>query len=321
MNIVFMGTPHFAATLLQRLVDMPTFCVQAVYCQPDRPAGRGQKIVHSPVKALALSLNLLIMQPLHFKAAADIERLKVFKPDFLVVAAYGLLLPQSVLDIPLLAPLNVHASLLPRYRGAAPIQRAIMQGEKFTGVSIMRMEASLDTGPVYAVREIPIANHTAGTLEAALAALGAEALLETLAQFRIATVQALPQEDSLATYAAKITKADGTIDWNRPAHVIHNHIRGLSPKPGAWSTFFVDTQRPLRLGLSPGTVGPPCHAPAGAWYCLPDGSIAVSTADYYYILSTVRPENRKALPVRDFINSYFLRVQPSGDVQPLVRRV
>ena len=181
MKIVFMGTPDFAAVILQRLIAFDDCQIVGVYTQPDRPAGRGMKIEPSAVKKLALEHALPVFQPLNFKEAAALDELRALQPDLLVVAAYGLILPQAVLDVARLAPLNIHASLLPRYRGAAPIQRAIMAGEQISGVSIMRMQATLDTGPVYLQRALAIGiDDTSATLHDELAALPAwAAVIET----------------------------------------------------------------------------------------------------------------------------------------------
>lgn len=305
MKIVFMGTPDFAATILRYICAWDGADVAAVYCQPDRPAGRGHKLTPPPVKVLAQSLGLPVLQPLNFKADADVATLAAFAPDMLVVAAYGLLLPQRVLDIPSRAPINVHASLLPRYRGAAPIQRAIMDGEQETGVSIMRMEASLDTGPVYAMRAIPVGAHTAATLHDALAELGAQTLLEVLEQFRIAVPEPVIQDESKATHAPKLTKADGAIDWSRAAQTIDNQVRAVTPWPGARCVLPDDGPVPRAVLLLPGSVGEECDGAPGTWVRLPSGDIAVTTVDRYYVLSTLRPENRSHMTARDFANGYF----------------
>ena len=224
-----MGTPDLAAAVLRRLVRWPGGDVVAVYTQPDRPAGRGHKLTPSPVKKLALELGLPVHQPLNFRQEGAVDELAALKPDLLVVAAYGLILPQAVLDIPTVDTLNVHTSLLPRYRGAAPIQRAVMENWQpgdVTGVSIMRIVPALDAGPVYAQCEVPIGQHTAGSLHDALAEAGGELLLTVLDQLRDGSAQPREQDESRVTYAAKLAKEDGYIDWARPAAEVHARIRG-----------------------------------------------------------------------------------------------
>ena len=251
-----MGTPELAAVVLRRLADWPGGEVLAVYTQPDRPAGRGQKLRPSPVKEAALELGLPVRQPENFRDAESVAELAALAPDVLAVAAYGLILPQAVLDIPRLAPLNVHTSLLPRYRGAAPIQRAIMENWQpgaESGVSIMRMEKGLDTGPVYAQRRIALAEQTAGSLHDALAALGAEALLEVISELCDGTAVAVPQDEGLASYAAKVFKEDGYVDWSLPLAAVHAQIRGVTPFPGARTLLQAgELTEPLLLQIWPG---------------------------------------------------------------------
>ena len=207
LKLVFMGTPDFSAVILEQVLAWSGGEVLAVYTQPDRPAGRGKKLQASPVKELALRHGIEVRQPLNFKNPEDVAALDGLKPDFLLVAAYGLILPQSVLDIPRFAPVNVHASLLPKYRGAAPIQRAVMNGDAQTGIAIMRMEAGLDTGPVYAMRAIPIGpEDPAGDVHDALACLGGELLLDSLPGIASGELVAAAQDDASATYAPKLGK-------------------------------------------------------------------------------------------------------------------
>ena len=235
MRVVFMGTPDFAATVLRHVAAWPGCEVVAAYCQPDRPAGRGHKLQPPAVKVLAQELGIPVFQPLNFKDEADRAALAGLRPDALVVAAYGLILPQSVLDIPTIGPFNVHGSLLPQYRGAAPIQRAIMDGNHLTGITIMRMERGLDTGPMLLQRALGIGiDDTAATMHDELADLGGRLMVEVLRQYADGDPSTpIPQEEALATYAAKLTKADGHIDWDEDAAVIHARIRGVTPWPGA----------------------------------------------------------------------------------------
>ncbi len=231
MRIVFMGTPDFSVGVLQALHGAGHEIV-AVYSQPPRRAGRGRKERPGPVHKCAEGLGLPVFTPLNFKGESDRAAFAAHRADVAVVVAYGLILPQAVLDMPAKGCLNIHASLLPRWRGAAPIQRAIMAGDDKTGVCIMQMEAGLDTGPVLACRETAItAGDTAGSLHDRLAELGAGLITEVLERERF---NAKPQPESGVTYAAKIDKAEARIDWRQPAEMIDRQIRGLSPFPGAW---------------------------------------------------------------------------------------
>ena len=232
MRIVFMGTPDFSVAALDALMEAGHE-IAAVYTQPPRPAGRGQKPRPSPVQSRAETLGLTVRSPRSFRDPADIDELAALRADVAVVVAYGLILPQAVLDAPARGCLNIHASLLPRWRGAAPIQRAIMAGDAETGICVMRMEAGLDTGPVLLREAIPIGpSDTAGTLHDALATLGGRLIVEALE--RLDKLAPIPQPETGITYAAKINKAEARIDWTRPASEIDRHIRGLSPFPGAW---------------------------------------------------------------------------------------
>ncbi len=232
MRVVFMGTPEFSVPALDALVEAGHEIV-AVYCQPPRPAGRGKKPRPSPVQARAEALGLPVRHPVNFKAEEDREAFAALGADVGVVVAYGLILPKAILDAPRLGCLNIHASLLPRWRGAAPIHRAIMAGDEKTGVCIMQMEAGLDTGPVLLRGEVPIGpGDTTGDLHDRLSVLGAGLIVEALPQLPL---PAEPQPEDGVTYAAKIDKAEARIDWTQPAVAVDRQIRGLSPFPGAWA--------------------------------------------------------------------------------------
>ncbi|WP_299194331.1 methionyl-tRNA formyltransferase [uncultured Litoreibacter sp.] len=233
MRLVFMGTPEFSVAALDALVDAGhEIC--AVYSQPPRPAGRGKKLRASPVQARAEALGLDVRHPVSLKSPDVQAEFAALEADIAVVVAYGLLLPQAVLDAPARGCLNIHASLLPRWRGAAPIHRAIMARDAETGVCIMQMEAGLDTGPVLTRRVLEIGTReTTGELHDRLAALGAAQIVETLAQLDGLTPE--PQAEDGVTYAAKIDKAEARVDWSRPAVEVDALIRGLSPFPGAWT--------------------------------------------------------------------------------------
>ena len=231
MRIVFMGTPDFSVEVLKALHGAGHEIV-AVYSQPPRRAGRGKKERPSPVQKCAEGLGLEVFTPLNFKEESDRAAFAAHRADVAVVVAYGLILPQAVLDMPKHGCLNIHASLLPRWRGAAPIQRAIMAGDARTGVCIMQMEAGLDTGPVIACRETEISvEDTAASLHDKLAELGAGLIVEVLAAGRF---NAKPQPEDGVTYAAKIDKSEAKVNWTEPAAVVDRLIRGISPFPGAW---------------------------------------------------------------------------------------
>lgn len=232
MRVIFMGTPEFSVPVLDALVSAGHE-VAAVYCQPPRPAGRGKKDRPSPVQARAEVLGLPVRHPTSLKGAAEQAAFAALGADVAVVVAYGLILPQAVLDAPSYGCLNIHASLLPRWRGAAPIHRAIMAGDAKTGVCIMQMEAGLDTGPVLLREAATIgATETTGDLHDRLSALGARLIVEALARLDALEPQSQPAEG--VTYAAKIDKAEARVDWTRPAHEVDRLIRGLAPFPGAW---------------------------------------------------------------------------------------
>jgi methionyl-tRNA formyltransferase len=234
LEIVFMGTPDFAVPVLDAVAGAGHRIV-AVYSQPPRPAGRGLSELKSPVHRRAEAMGVSVRTPKNFKAETDRAEFASLKADAAVVVAYGLLLPAPVLGAPRFGCFNVHASKLPRWRGAAPIQRAIMAGDTVTAVNIMRMDEGLDTGPVCLGRDVPISTDmTAGELHDKLSELGAELMVEALAQLEAGTLNATPQPQEGVTYAAKIDKRETRIDFGKPAHEVADHIRGLSPYPGAW---------------------------------------------------------------------------------------
>ncbi len=237
-RVIFAGTPEFALASLSALVDAGIDPV-AVLTQPDRPAGRGKHLTASPVKQYAVDRGIDVLQPATLKDEAEQARLAAYEPDVLIVAAYGLILPQAVLDIPRHGCLNVHASLLPRWRGAAPIQAAILAGDEETGISLMSMTAGLDCGPVYRTESLCIgADETAGELHDRLARLGGSLLVEQLADILDGRVAPVEQDDAAASYAGKIRKEDAELDWTRGADALHRCVRAYNPVPGAF--FFVD---------------------------------------------------------------------------------
>ncbi|MES9997304.1 methionyl-tRNA formyltransferase [Desulfovibrio aminophilus] len=303
-----MGTPDFAAVILKHLLAWEGGEVLAVYTQPDRPCGRGLSCKPSPVKALALEYGLDVRQPLNFKDPAEVEALRALEPDVLAVAAYGLILSQAVLDVPKLMPVNVHASLLPKYRGAAPIQRCILDGETVTGISIMRMEKGLDSGPILLQRALRMGgDEHAGQVHDQLAEMGGLLLVEALERLRDGRLAVVPQDDSLATYAPKLSKDEGRIDWNRPAQEIHDRARAMHPWPGAFFQWSPDGKKHLRLTLTPGKIGPEPERKAEPGTILGemDGHIAIQTADRVYLTPSVQPEGRKALSASAFACGYL----------------
>ena len=234
MRVVFMGTPDIAATCLKKIIA-DGFEVVGVYTQPDRPKGRGMKMVYSDVKEVALANNLPVFQPENFREEETVQQLRDLKPDICAVVAYGRILPQKVLDIPTFGCINIHASVLPRYRGSAPYQWAVLDGLTETGVSAMYLVREMDAGDIIEVSKTPIGeNETAGELLDRLAILGADLLSKTLARFaESGKVPAIPQDSALVSYAPMLDKTMCPIDWNKTAQQIHNHVRGLHPWPVA----------------------------------------------------------------------------------------
>jgi methionyl-tRNA formyltransferase len=238
LRIVFCGTPEFAVPSLRHLAGRPEFTVEAVITQPDRPRGRGQQISASPVKETALELGLHVYQPETIKSESAQDFLKHASPDAVVIIAYGQIIPARLLAIPRLGWLNLHASLLPRYRGAAPIHWAVANGETVTGLTTMQIDAGMDTGPMLLRREVEIGpDETAPELAERMSQIGAELIAESLLQFDRGEISPMPQEGKNASYAPILKKEDGRIDWARPAHQIYSRMRGFTPWPGSYTTF------------------------------------------------------------------------------------
>lgn len=307
-KIVFMGTPDFASTILEYLVEWDGCDVIAAYTQPDRKCGRGQKVRCSAVKDVALKNDIPVYQPLNFKDEKDVEELRALEPDFLVVAAYGLILPQSVLDVPAVMPINVHASLLPKYRGAAPIHRAVANGDHATGITIMKMEAGLDTGPILVQQALGIAwDDFTGKVHDELADMGGPLVMETLLRYRDGRLTVMPQDDSIATYAEKLSKEEGLIDWNLPVKEVHNKIRGMYPWPGAYYFWTPEGKDPIRLVLSPGKPGDDevgGQAP-GTIVGEYDGMLGIACQDKIYLASKVKPAGKKEMDGKAFMCGYM----------------
>jgi methionyl-tRNA formyltransferase len=249
LRIIFMGTPELAAASLGALLREPAFQVIAAVTQPDRPKGRDLKLQPSPVKQLALSAGVPVLQPEKARDEKFLGELQQLQPELIAVAAFGQILPKAILDLPRLGCLNVHTSMLPKYRGASPIQSAILNGETETGVTIMKMDVGLDTGDILTQRTTPIRDEdNAATLHDRLAQLGAELLVETVCDLAAGKLQPRPQPHELATHVAKIKKEDGRINWSQPARAIWNRIRAFTPWPGAF-TFLPAQPHPLLLKL------------------------------------------------------------------------
>ena len=260
MRIVFMGTPDIAATCLKKILD-DSFEVVGVYTQPDRPKGRGMKLVASPVKEVALAAGIPVYQPENFREEETVEKLRVLKPDICAVVAYGRILPQKVLDVPTFGCINIHASLLPKYRGSAPYQWAVLDGRKETGVTAMYLCREMDAGDIIDVSKTPIGeNETAGELLDRLAVLGAELLSKTLSRFeKEGKLPAVPQNPDEVCYAPMLDKSMCPIDWNQTAVQVHNHVRGLHPWPVATfvlqgKTFKVHDTRVVSGSGTPGQI-------------------------------------------------------------------
>ena len=296
-----MGTAPLAAASLRALLATPGIQIPTVVTQPDKHSGRDLKIQFSAVKEAALAAGLPVLQPGRAREEAFIEQLRLLAPDLIVVAAYGQILPQSLLDIPRFGCLNVHASLLPKYRGAAPIQRAILDGEPETGVTIMKMDAGLDTGPMLAKASTPIQpDDTAASLHDRLANLGADLLLATLNPYVAGRIPPQPQPREGATYARKITKEDGWIDWSAPAGRIWNQVRGLNPWPSAFSRLELSSG-PLLVKIWSATVVPDRHGPAGTVLEAAHGDLIVACGENALRLLELQREGRRRVPAAEFL--------------------
>ena len=297
LRIVFAGTPEFAAEHLKALLDSPHQIV-AVYSQPDRPAGRGQKLAASPVKQLAVQHQIAVLQPQTLRDPAAQAELAALKPDLLVVVAYGLILPQAVLDIPRLGCLNSHASLLPRWRGAAPIQRAIEAGDSESGVTVMQMEAGLDTGPMLLKVRTPIAaDDTGGSLHDRLALLGPQAVIQAIAGLAAGTLQGEVQDDSLATYAHKLNKDEARLDWTRPAVELERLVRAFHPWPICHSTLNGEALKVHAAELGEGAGAP------GTILAADKQGLTVACGQGALRLTRLQLPGGKALDFRDLYNS------------------
>ena len=305
MRIVFAGTPKFAVKSLS-VLNQSEHKVVAVYCQPDRPKGRGKVLTACPVKIFSEENNLLVIQPEDLKDKQSQTRLALLNPDVMVVAAYGQILPKSILEIPKLGCLNIHASLLPRWRGAAPIERAILEDDRETGISIMKMNEGLDTGDILLDKKCTISNHeTAQTLHDTLSNIGANAILETLNM--LPTLKARPQQNNEATYAEKVTKDEAQIDWHQSAEKISRVIRAFNPRPIAYTNAMAKQfkNRVLRI-IEAEIVNRQTTNSPGEVIKYDKDVCYVATSSGVISLKKVQLAGKKEVSIKDFNNAYQL---------------
>ena len=305
MRIVFAGTPKFAVKSLS-VLNQSEHEIVAVYCQPDRPKGRGKILTACPVKIFAEENNLLVIQPEDFKDKQSQTQLALLNPDAMVVAAYGQILPKSILKIPKLGCLNIHASLLPRWRGAAPIERAILEGDRETGISIMKMNEGLDTGDILLEKKCTISNHeTAQTLHDTLSNIGAKAILKTLNM--LPTLKARPQQKNDATYAEKVTKDEAQIDWHQSAEQISRVIRAFNPRPIAYTNAFAKQfkNKVLRI-IEVEVVKRQTTNSPGEIIKYDKDVCYVATSSGVINLKKVQLSGKKEVSIKDFNNAYQL---------------
>ncbi|MGD8406904.1 MAG: methionyl-tRNA formyltransferase [Anaerolineales bacterium] len=292
-KIVFMGSPDFSLSTLGALHE--NYPVAGVVTQPDRAAGRGRELKPPPVKTLALELGIPIIQPEKLREPKAMEQLRVWAPDAIVVAAFGQILKQDVLDLPEFGCINVHASLLPRWRGAAPINAAILHGDEETGVTIMKMDAGLDTGPILSQRSVRIkTDETAGSLFETLSTLGADLLLDTLPKYFTGEIELRPQPEEGATYATMLKKEDGRLDFSRPAEELERKVRAFNPWPG---TYFEWDGNLLKVHRASIGMGKMREGERGVYLGLP----AVGTSENLLVLGKVQPAGKKPMPGKAFL--------------------
>ena len=300
MKIIFAGTPDFAAAHLRALIDCGQHEIVAVYTQPDRPAGRGKKLTASAVKQLASEQGLTVLQPPSLKEADAQQQLASFAADLMIVVAYGLILPQAVLDTPRLGCINVHGSLLPKWRGAAPIQREVEAGDNETGICIMQMDAGLDTGPVISVARCAIeATDTSGSVYQKLSALGAPTLLAALEKLASGVAVAEQQDDSQSTYASKIDKAEALIDWATPAEILARKVRAFNPFPATFS--HIGGERVKIWAASANNVD--SGQAVGAIVAASDQGILVQTVSGQLLISEIQLAGKSKMPVSELLKS------------------
>ncbi|MGF7048512.1 methionyl-tRNA formyltransferase [Paenibacillus sp. DS2015] len=300
MNIVFMGTPAFAVPSLRMLIK-EGYNVVAVVTQPDRPQGRKKVLTPTPVKEVALEYGLPVLQPLRMRSPEAVEQLAMYQPDLIVTAAYGQILPKAVLDMPRFGCVNIHGSLLPKYRGGAPIQRSIINGETVTGITLMYMAEGLDTGDMISQVEVPIENNdTSGSVFEKLSEVGASLLQKELPPLLEGKVTAIPQNDEESTYAPNLKREDEKMDWNRSARELYNQIRGLVPFSGAFTIWEGEVFK-VWEALEPTEPTSECTSVPGTVLKLSSEGIEVATADGSLTLTKVQPSGKKVLEVDSFV--------------------
>lgn len=301
MRVLFMGTPTFALPSFEVLRARGEHII-AVVTQPDRPQGRGQALTPPPVKAAASRAGIPVQQPEKVRHPEFLEWCRSAAPDLIVVVAFGQILPKTLLDIPRAGCLNVHASLLPRYRGAAPIAWAIIHGETETGITTMQMDPGMDTGPMLLQRTTPVRpDDTAGTLGERLATLGAQTLNDTLDQLTAGTLQVTPQDNSKATLAPLLKKGDGRIDWSRPARSIDALVRGMDPWPGAFTTHGTESWRVWKVRPEPRSAEPGVVVGADAT------GIAVGTGDGVAVITELQTPGKRRLPAAEYLAGHVVK--------------
>lgn len=304
LNLVFAGTPEFAAAHLYALIETiktePAFTLSAVYTQPDRPSGRGKKLTASPVKEMALNAQLPVYQPLSLREASAQDQLRQLKPDLLIVVAYGLILPQAILDIPTYGCINVHGSLLPKWRGAAPIQRACWAGDQETGITIMQMDAGLDSGAMLLKKKCAILpTDTSATLYDKLAHIAPPALIEVLNQLLKGKLNPEQQDESQVTYAKKLTKEEARLDWHLPASQLERNVRAFNPWPICHLSHKGQTfkiwQAQVRHENS--------AQPLGTITQVDKLGLAIQCAEGQFVITELQPEGKKRMPFHDYLNA------------------
>lgn len=300
-KIIFMGTPDFAVPVLESLVASPYFLV-AVFTQPDKKVGREQKVVSSPIKKLALKSNIFVCQPEKLDQEAE-QKISSLKPDLIVVAAYGQIIPRSILDIPKYSCVNVHASLLPEYRGASPIQSAILAGEKETGITIMLMDEKMDHGPILAQKKIKIYNNETGEfLHDRLAKVGAEFLAEVLPKYLEGKIKSKPQDHNKATFTKILTREDGHIDWTKSAEEIKCQVRAYYPWPGSWTV--LDSKRLKIIQTSILNSQLSVIKKPGKVFLTENKELAIACGKGYLTIEKLQLEGKKEMTAEEFLRGY-----------------
>jgi methionyl-tRNA formyltransferase len=312
MRVIFMGTPEFAVPSLRLLIERAApgdlaqdmIEIVGVVTRVDKPSGRGRQVVSSPVKQLALEAGLPVFQPGPLRRAESLELLTSLRPDLIVVAAFGQILPPDIIHLPPRGCLNVHASLLPRHRGASPIAAAILAGDTETGVTIMRMDEGLDTGPILTTRATPIGpDETTGELTARLAEIGADLLAATLPRWLAGEITPTPQDDSRATLTRLVRKEDGLLDWTQPAELLARQVRACNPWPGAYTYWNGQQLKILRASVvDPGAAGAG-KKPGGA-YLLPEIGLIVACGAGALALTVIQLQGKRAMPAADLLRGY-----------------